>query len=103
MSKSEEQFEVLKKYFTQIAQRVLPIFQQYGWSYGKNKLTVKTLVDFLFELQNSVEETGKPAIGGRFMVMKVNNISDTGYQVYLDLAESDWEFNCYRNIKPMVN
>lgn len=80
-------------YFTRLAQRVQPIFEQYGWKLGSKVPTVEMIVDFLMINAAFVDETGEPFESGRFLIRKDNSgIKNIDVNVTVDLTDSDWEF-----------
>lgn len=90
---SEEQRQKRLTYFINIAERVQPIFEQYGWKLNNKVPTVDAIFDFLKINAVYVDETGKSFESGRFFIRKdITGIKSVDIQVLVDLSEASWEF-----------
>jgi len=92
MFESEKQYEVMKEYFIKIANRVQPLFIEYGWKLCNKVPKTKDIVDFLLELQGVIEEGAPFVTSGRFYMVKDKTNNNIGVRVYADLSESEWEY-----------
>lgn len=88
MKLDEKQFD----YICKVADRMLPLFEQYGWDiYGlRSKDIIIYKIEELAKQLTAKMVDGDWARSGRIMVIKETG-SILGFSVHLNLYEPEWE------------